>query len=137
MRGRTRTDWLGVALDARDPVALARFYAAILSWPITHEEQNGAAIAVPGTHAYVSFQLAEGYVAPTWPATDGHQQMMIHLDVAVDELDDAVGGAVALGAQVAAFQPNDDVRVLLDPEGHPFCLYVDHDPSVLGGAAAP
>jgi len=24
---------------------------------------------------------------------------------------------------VAAFQPQDDVRVMLDPAGHPFCLY--------------
>ena len=33
--------------------------------------------------------------------------------------------AVELGAQEAAFQPQDEVRVLLDPAGHPFCLYVD------------
>jgi hypothetical protein len=26
---------------------------------------------------------------------------------------------------VAAYQPQDDVRVLLDPAGHPFCLYAD------------
>jgi hypothetical protein len=25
---------------------------------------------------------------------------------------------------VAGFQPQDHVRVLLDPAGHPFCLYV-------------
>ena len=30
-----------------------------------------------------------------------------------------------LGATVAEFQPQDNVRVLLDPAGHPFCLYVD------------
>jgi hypothetical protein len=32
---------------------------------------------------------------------------------------------VALGATVAAYQPQDDVRVVLDPAGHPFCLYLD------------
>jgi len=31
----------------------------------------------------------------------------------------------ALGARVAAFQPQDNVRVLLDPAGHPFCLCRD------------
>jgi hypothetical protein len=31
--------------------------------------------------------------------------------------------AVSLGATVAEFQPQDDVRVMLDPAGHPFCLY--------------
>jgi hypothetical protein len=32
--------------------------------------------------------------------------------------------AVALGAAAADFQPQDDVRVLCDPVGHPFCLFV-------------
>jgi len=31
---------------------------------------------------------------------------------------------VALGATVAEFQPQDDVRVHLDPAGHPFCLWL-------------
>jgi hypothetical protein len=30
---------------------------------------------------------------------------------------------VTLGAAPAGFQPQDDVRVLLDPAGHPFCLF--------------
>jgi hypothetical protein len=38
-----------------------------------------------------------------------------------------VSDAVALGAQVASFQPQDKVRVLLDPAGHPFCLCLDDD----------
>ena len=28
-------------------------------------------------------------------------------------------------ATLADFQPQKDVRVLLDPAGHPFCLYAD------------
>jgi hypothetical protein len=35
-----------------------------------------------------------------------------------------VATAVEAGARVARFQPQDDVRVLLDPAGHPFCLWV-------------
>ncbi|MBB6415142.1 hypothetical protein HDC93_000698 [Streptomyces sp. AK010] len=31
--------------------------------------------------------------------------------------------AVAAGARLAGHQPQDDVRVLLDPAGHRFCLY--------------
>jgi hypothetical protein len=30
-----------------------------------------------------------------------------------------------MGAELACHQPQDDVRVLLDPVGHPFCLYLD------------
>ncbi|WP_169501813.1 VOC family protein [Kribbella catacumbae] len=29
------------------------------------------------------------------------------------------------GAELAAYQPQDNVRVMLDPDGHPFCLYLD------------
>lgn len=50
--------------------------------------------------------------------------MMIHLDFGVDDLKEAVQWAVAAGATVAAHQPQDDVRVMLDPEGHPFCLFL-------------
>jgi glyoxalase superfamily protein len=35
--------------------------------------------------------------------------------------------ATALGATLAVAQPQDNVRVLLDPAGHPFCLCRDDD----------
>ena len=48
---------------------------------------------------------------------------MVHLDVAAEDLDAAVAWALELGATLAEHQPQDDVRVLLDPDGHPFCLF--------------
>jgi hypothetical protein len=30
-----------------------------------------------------------------------------------------------VGAEQASYQPQEHVRVMLDPAGHPFCLYVD------------
>jgi hypothetical protein len=53
--------------------------------------------------------------------------MMLHLDLEVDDLDVAVAYAVEVGAELAEFQPQDDVRVMLHPVGHPFCLYVDSE----------
>lgn len=50
--------------------------------------------------------------------------MMMHLDIEVDDLPSAADHALALGASVADFQPQADVRVLFDPAGHPFCLFV-------------
>jgi catechol-2,3-dioxygenase len=126
MRGRTRTDWWGVVLDAPDAVALAEFYVSVLGWPMVKEEDGWAAIAVPGASSYLAFQTAEDYVRPVWPNAEGRQQMMMHIDVAVDDLTAAVEHAVELGAAVAGFQPQEDVRVLFDPAGHPFCLYLDH-----------
>ena len=71
------------------------------------------------------FQQAAGYRAPTWPPAPGEQRPMMHLDFQVGDLESAVADAVALGATVAAAQPQDNVRVLLDPAGHPFCLCLD------------
>ena len=51
--------------------------------------------------------------------------MMLHLDIKVDDLDAATAYAQRVGAVLAHHQPQDDVRVLLDPAGHPFCLWVD------------
>jgi predicted enzyme related to lactoylglutathione lyase len=127
MRGRSRTNWWGVVLEAPDGVALARFYSSLFGWPIARQDPDGAAVAVPGTSSYLAFQSAPDYVRPVWPASEGRQQMMMHIDVAVDDLAAAVADAVGLGATLAGFQPQEDVRVLLDPAGHPFCLYFDHE----------
>jgi hypothetical protein len=50
--------------------------------------------------------------------------MMMHLEVMVDDLESAVAHVVSLGATVADFQPQEDVRVCLDPVGHPLCLWL-------------
>nr|WP_243422478.1 VOC family protein [Micromonospora globispora] len=65
-----------------------------------------------------------GIRAAVWPAGPQEPQMMAHLDIKVDDLDAASAHAVVVGATVAAFQPQDDVRVHLDPAGHPFCLFL-------------
>jgi hypothetical protein len=48
----------------------------------------------------------------------------MHLDIEVDDLEAADAHAVAAGAVLADYQPQEDVRVYLDPAGHPFCLWV-------------
>jgi hypothetical protein len=53
--------------------------------------------------------------------------MTTHLDVEVEELDAAAADAVELGAIVADFQPQDNVRVLRDPARTPFCLCRDDE----------
>ena len=117
--------WWGVAIEAPDPAALARFYAELLGWPIGHEEPGTTVLATPEGAVYVVFAQATDYVAPVWPPGDGAQRPMMHLDVQVGDLDSSVAEAVALGATLATSQPQENVRVLLDPAGHPFCLCRD------------
>jgi Glyoxalase-like domain len=52
--------------------------------------------------------------------TDAHG----HRDIEVDDLDAAGAHAIAAGAVLAEFQPQEDVRAFLDPAGHPFDLWV-------------
>jgi catechol 2,3-dioxygenase-like lactoylglutathione lyase family enzyme len=125
MRSRMPGMWWGTAIEAPDPSALARFYSDLLDWPVVHEEPGTAVLAAPGGSSFVVFQQADGYRAPVWPPVEGEQRPMMHLDVQVGDLDAAAADAVALGATVAGTQPQEDVRVLLDPAGHPFCLVRD------------
>jgi catechol 2,3-dioxygenase-like lactoylglutathione lyase family enzyme len=122
---RDSSHWWGVILDAPDPVELARFYHRLLGWPIVHEKPNYAIVSRPDSSTYLGFQRAAGYERPVWPNAEGRQQMMMHLDLEVGDLEASVAEAIAEGARLAEFQPQDKVRVLLDPAGHPFCLYVD------------
>jgi catechol 2,3-dioxygenase-like lactoylglutathione lyase family enzyme len=117
--------WWGAAVEAPDPAALARFYAELLGWEIGHEEPGTSILVVPEGGSYVVFQHADGYQPPVWPPAEGEQRAMMHFDFQVGDLDAAVAEAVALGATLADHQPQDNVRVLVDPAGHPFCVVRD------------
>ena len=127
---RTKTQWWGVQLDAPDGPQLARFYARLLGWQIFNENESGAAVAPSVDAGYnLAFETEEHYVRPVWPTEQGKPQMMMHLDIEVDDLEEAVAYAVGVGAELASYQPQETVRVMLDPAGHPFCLYLDPDNS--------
>ncbi|PFG40961.1 catechol 2,3-dioxygenase-like lactoylglutathione lyase family enzyme [Georgenia soli] len=115
----------GVVLGAPDPRALAEFYRRLLAWDLVTDEPGWVQLAPPdGARPALSFQEEPNHVRPTWPAGPGDQQMMIHLDIRVDDLEAAGAHAVEAGAELAEHQPQDDVRVYLDPAGHPFCLFL-------------
>jgi catechol 2,3-dioxygenase-like lactoylglutathione lyase family enzyme len=117
--------WWGAAIEAPDPSALARFYSDLLEWPVVHEEPGTAVVGIPGGSSFLVFQQATGYVPPVWPPVAGEQRPMTHFDFQVGDLEEAVAEATKLGATVAGHQPQENVRVLFDPAGHPFCLCLD------------
>jgi catechol 2,3-dioxygenase-like lactoylglutathione lyase family enzyme len=127
MRSRSKDMWWGNAIETPDPGASAAFYCGLLEWPVVHEEPGTSVVAAPQGGIYIVFQQADGYVPPVWPPVEGQQRTMMHFDFQVGDLDDAVAEAVDLGARLAEDQPQDNVRVLLDPDGHPFCLVLDSD----------
>ena len=120
------TGWVGTILGTPDPVGLGRFYAGLLGGDLDERDATFVTLHLGGTH-YLACQLETEHRPPVWPSGEGDQQMQAHLDVGVASVAEAVADAGALGARLADVQPQDDVRVMLDPAGHPFCLYLDRD----------
>lgn len=114
----------GVVLDSPDARELAAFYQRLLGWPVQQDEPDWMKLGCPDGGPGLSFQTEPAYRRPTWPADPAAQQMMIHLDIKVDDLELAGQHALAAGAVLADYQPQEDVRVYLDPAGHPFCLFL-------------
>ncbi len=110
-------------LDSPDAGELAGFYEQLLGWKRTQDEPDWVVLTPPDDGARLSFQTEPEYVRPTWPSTTSHQQMSLHLDIATDDVEQSVALAVELGATVAEWQPQQEVTVMLDPAGHPFCLF--------------
>jgi predicted enzyme related to lactoylglutathione lyase len=106
-----------IVLDCPDPAALATFYGRLLDWEVSIDEDWAEVRAEYGQ--CVCFQQVADYEPPRWPGQEVPQQM--HLDVIVDDLDEAERAVLALGATRAEHQPGSSFRVFLDPTGHPFC----------------
>lgn len=124
--GRPWTNLTATVLDSPDPRALGAFYRDLLGYEVRMDEPTWVSIAPPGGGPpRLSFQYEPVYRRPTWPSETDSQQMMTHLDIEVRDLDEAGAHAERLGATLAGFQPQKDVRVWLDPDGHPFCLWVN------------
>jgi catechol 2,3-dioxygenase-like lactoylglutathione lyase family enzyme len=116
---------VSVVLDCPDAHALADFYSRLLRWEITYSEPHWVLMRDPAGGTSLSFQAEPWYRPPVWPEQPGEPQKMLHLDIQVDDLEAAEAHALEAGAKLAAYQPQEHVRVFLDPAGHPFCLFVD------------
>jgi catechol 2,3-dioxygenase-like lactoylglutathione lyase family enzyme len=105
---------------------MADFYGRLLGWEVAARDGKGwVAMRDPAGGLDLLFQAEAQYRAPIWPERPDGQDKMLHFEIQVDDLDGAVEHAVSLGARVADYQPQANVRVLLDPAGHPFCLFRD------------
>jgi catechol 2,3-dioxygenase-like lactoylglutathione lyase family enzyme len=125
---------VAITIGAPRPLELVAFYARMLGWTVAAEEgprpgapaEDGWAQLRPPagqTGPTLNFEFEAHYVPPAWPSEPGRQHITQHLDIQVEDLDGAVARAVEAGATLASHQPQSDVRVMLDPAGHPFCLF--------------
>jgi catechol 2,3-dioxygenase-like lactoylglutathione lyase family enzyme len=129
-----------VCLDCADAHEMARFYGGLLGWESTVTEDDWILMRDPAGGVGLSFQAEAAYVEPVWPERPDAQQKMIHLEVRVtpadpeadltgdagqEALESAARVAVAMGGRLADHQSRTDLRVVLDPAGHPLCLFLD------------
>ena len=115
MIGTLRT----VVLDAADMDAEARFWGEVLGIPVVHRSDDWTTLQGDGVRLAV--QLAPDHVPPDWP--DPARPQQLHLDITVEDPDEAERQVLALGARRLPDPPDaDNFRVFADPAGHPFCL---------------
>jgi len=115
-----------VVLGTPRPQELAAFYGELLGWIVVSGDPDWVRLRHPEhERPGLSFQREPADVPPTWPARHGGVQLQSHLDVLVDDLDVEQQRATSLGASVETHQPTPGVRVMRDPHGHVFCLFLD------------
>ncbi|MFP5281919.1 MAG: VOC family protein [Actinomycetes bacterium] len=110
-----------VVVDTDQPGRLSRFYAELLGWSVTEEDEEW--VTIRGEEGIeIAFQLALDHRRPTWPDSAVPQQF--HLDLTVPDPVAAAAYAESLGATRLPPQPGqpDSFVVFTDPSGHPFCL---------------
>ena len=125
---RRRRQWWGVTLDAPDGIELGRFYARLLDWTFYPADNGlGGAVAPSETAGYnLGFQTEKNYVRPIWPAAPGKPQMSMHLEIEVDDLEEAAdsgSGSICLdefGEYLGGLLPIMDLTgSVVDISSHP------------------
>ncbi len=113
----------GVMLDVPDAKAASTFYAELTGKPVTYEGEGMAMVGIDGEQP-ILIQQVDNFVAPRWPDPAHPQQ--VHLDIQVDDINEAEPKVLALGA-VRLPGEGENWRVFADPAGKPFCLIWDDE----------
>lgn len=111
-----------VTVLAPDPHALAAFYARLLDTEVVDSDPDLAQVRTPTLT--INLEREEHWQRPVWPAESGRPASTVHLDLRVEDLVAATAWATECGAALDDVQPQEDVRVMRDPAGHPFCLFL-------------
>lgn len=112
---------VGIVIDCPEPRALATFYEALLGAKRVEDRAEWVTLVVDGGHPSFSLQRTDHFRAPDW--TSGEPPQQLHLDVLVDNLDDAERHVLELGGTLLDGSDKPiGFRVYADPVGHPFCL---------------
>ncbi|WP_091106382.1 VOC family protein [Micromonospora citrea] len=109
---------LTVTFDARDPVRLARFWAAMLHREVV---EDAGGVLLPGEEGQLGLRFVPGAAEGVGP----HRRMHLHLTSASQaDQRHTVESALGLGAGHldVGQRPEEGHVVLADPEGNEFCV---------------
>jgi catechol 2,3-dioxygenase-like lactoylglutathione lyase family enzyme len=125
----TTMRWVGVAIDCADAGPVARFYERLLGFEVgDFQPPQWAQLWDPAGGVHLNIQGDTRYEPPTWPEKPGEQGKMLHFEVEVDDLEAAIVTALEAGGTEAPWQPPDRdrerIRIMLDPAGHPLCVFL-------------
>ncbi|GAB7037093.1 MULTISPECIES: VOC family protein [Catenuloplanes] len=106
----------GVTIDCQDPRRLADFWSAVLGGGVTESLPGWRRVTVDDGTPVLTFQpVPEPKVG----------KIRLHLDIAVDDVGEAVDLIVALGGRWTSERhdyPEGAVLVMADPEDNEFCI---------------
>jgi hypothetical protein len=115
-----------VVFDAADLNAESAFWAGMLDGHVFADDTFHCVIDSSGEWR-IGVQLAPGHVPPAWP--DGAPPQQVHIDLHVEDPQQAHQQAVDLGARVLRrgdLDRDEGHQVYADPAGHPFCIGWGH-----------
>jgi predicted enzyme related to lactoylglutathione lyase len=114
--------WSGVTIDCLDPEPVALFWSALLGREPGPSPEGWVYL---GKRSDPQPRLV---FQPVSEPTMG--KVRIHLDVSVDDIDEAVAVVIGLGGRATGERHDYDagvVVVMADPEDHEFCLVQYYD----------
>ena len=130
-----------VVLDSLDARRAAEFWRALLGYRYRAGDEPPAAgepdpkgqdwlvLLDAGGEPRMAFQQVDEQARTTWPDQTVPQQL--HLDLTVpdrSELDRQHERVIELGGELRfdrSDDPDEALRVFTDPDGHPFCIFVE------------
>jgi predicted enzyme related to lactoylglutathione lyase len=105
-----------ITVDCTDPETLAAFWGPLLGVEVSGRWQQYVGLKAPAPgHPRLLFQTVPG---------PRPEHRTTHVDLHVDDLEEATARVLSLGGRVVEDQVFDETRwrVCADPEGNPFCL---------------
>ena len=124
--------WQAICIDTTDPAPLARWWAELLGWRLTHEEADEVVLEPPAGSPEDGVSPDILFLRVPEPKTVKDR---LHIDLRPEDQAAEVARAEALGATRVDIGQGDDKSwvVLADPEGNEFCILRALTPEELAG----